>query len=211
MAAASHEEGHPPWEALKNALLNCEGAYSLLAMCEDGMAVARDPMGFRPLCMGKLDDALVFASESCAFDICGAEYIREVEPGEFIVIRDGQEPEHSKIQYAPKKAHCIFELVYFSRPDSLVFGEQVSLIRKRFGARLAQESPADCDVVMPVPDGGMYAALGFAEESGIPFDMGIVRNHYVGRTFINPSEEDRRTAVKVKLNAILYRFSNVIY
>ncbi len=202
LAARSHEQGDAPWEALKNALINCEGAYSLVALCEAGMAAARDPYGFRPLCLGKLDDGYVIASESCAFDLLGAEYIRDVEPGEFLVIDNDGELSSSRISYAPRLAHCIFELVYFARPDSLVFTEDVYGTRKRFGARLAQESPVPADVVMPIPDGGVFAALGYAEEAGIPFDMGIMRNHYVGRTFIQPNAEDRRAAVKVKLNPI---------
>ncbi|NQZ70701.1 MAG: amidophosphoribosyltransferase, partial [Lentisphaeria bacterium] len=202
LAAACHEEDEPPWEALKSALVQCEGAFSIVAMCEDGMAVARDPHGFRPLCMGKLGDSIVFASETCAFDMSGAEYIRDVEPGEFIVVRDGNKIESQKFAFSPISAHCIFELVYFSRPDSIVFGEKVSEVRKRFGAKLAEESPAEVDVVMPVPDGGMFAALGYAHAAGLPFDMGIMRNHYIGRTFIQPSIEDRRTAVKIKLNPI---------
>ncbi len=202
LAARSHEHDDAPWEALKNALINCEGAYSLLALCEDGLAAARDPYGFRPLAMGRQGDSIIFSSETCAFDLLGAEYVRDVEPGEFLVIRADGTQESSTISYAPRRAHCIFELVYFARPDSLVFGEQVYTVRKRFGAQLAKESPVEADVVMPVPDGGMFAALGYAEASGIPFDMGIMRNHYVGRTFIQPNADDRRAAVKVKLNPI---------
>ena len=202
LAARNHEQGTPPWEALRNALINCEGAYSLIALCEDGMAVARDPYGFRPLCVGKLGQSVLFASESCAFDLVGAEYVREVEPGEFILVQSDGKLQSTKFSFAPRQAHCIFELVYFARPDSLVFGEPVSAVRKRFGAQLARETPAAVDVVMPVPDGGLYAALGYAEEAKVPFDMGIMRNHYVGRTFIQPDPEDRRTAVKIKLNPI---------
>ena len=202
LAARHHEQGAPPWEALKAAMAHVEGAYSILALCEDGMAAMRDPYGWRPLAMGRLGDSVVFASETCAFDMVGAEYERDLEPGEIVLVREDGSMHSEFFEYAPRKAFCIFELIYFARPDSLVFGECVYEMRKRLGARLAEESPADVDVVMPLPDGGVYAALGFAEAAGIPFDMGIMRNHYIGRTFIQPSEEDRRTAVRAKLNPI---------
>ncbi len=202
LAARQHQVGQPPWEALMQALKNVEGAYSILAMCEDGVAAIRDPYGWRPLAMGKLGDAYVFASETTAFDILGAEYIRDVEPGEFILVRPDGSMESQYFDFARRRAHCVFELVYFARPDSSIFGEQVYSVRKRFGAKLAEEAPANADVVMPLPDGGVYAAIGYADAAKIPFDMGVVRNHYVGRTFIRPTEEDRRKAVKVKLNPI---------
>ena len=202
LAARQHRSGDKPWDSLARALKNVEGAYSILAMCEDGMAAFRDPYGWRPLVMGKLEGATVFASETTAFDIIGAEYEREVEPGEMILVHKDGRIESSYFDAARRRAHCIFELVYFARPDSWVFNEQVYTVRKAFGAKLAEESPSNADVVMPLPDGGVYAAIGYAEASGIPFDMGIVRNHYVGRTFIRPTEEDRKKAVKVKLNPI---------
>lgn len=202
LAARDHVEGNPPWEALKSALRQCEGAYSIVALCEDGLAVARDPMGFRPLSMGKLGNTYVFASETSAFDMFGAKYVRDVEPGEFIVIANDGSMDSSRISESNKLAHCIFELVYFSRPDSIVFGEEVYRIRKNFGAKMAEEAPVAADVVMPLPDGGTYAALGFADATGIPYDQGIMRNHYVGRTFIQPNAADRRASVKVKLNPI---------
>ena len=203
LAARDHTAGEAPWEALRVALRQCEGAYSIVAMCEAGMAVARDPYGFRPLAIGKLDDAYIFASETSAFDMSGAEYIRDVKPGEFIVVDNDGEMHSSQISYAPRLAHCIFELVYFARPDSRVFTEDVYSVRKRFGAKLAEEAPvANADVVMPLPDGGTYAALGFAEAANISYDQGIMRNHYVGRTFIQPNAADRRATVKIKLNPI---------
>jgi amidophosphoribosyltransferase len=202
LAARQHTMGSPPWEALQAALKQTEGAYSIVALCEDGLAAYRDPYGFRPLIMGHLDDAVVFASESCALDLIGATCERDVEPGEFIIVRPDGTMESGYFDFARRKAHCIFELVYFARPDSHVFGECVYDVRKQFGAKLAEESPVEADVVMPLPDGGIYAALGFAEATGIPFDLGIMRNHYVGRTFIRPSEDDRRAAVRIKLNPI---------
>ncbi|OVE77748.1 amidophosphoribosyltransferase [bacterium F16] len=202
LAARDHFEGQPPWEALKMALRQCEGAYSIVALCEAGMVVARDPYGFRPLCIGKLGDTHVFASETSAFDMFGAEYVRDVEPGEFIVVDNDGHMHSSMIASAPRRAHCMFELVYFARPDSIIFGEEVYRVRKNFGARMAEESPVEADVVMPLPDGGTYAALGYADATGIPYDQGIMRNHYVGRTFIQPNAADRRASVKVKLNPV---------
>ena len=203
LAARNHTVGQPPWDALKAALRQVEGAYSIVALCEDGLVAVRDPYGFRPLVMGKLGDSVVFASESSAFDMVGAKYEREVQPGEFILVKENGQVESCIFHLAPRKAQCIFELIYFSRPDSVVFGECVYSIRKRFGAKLAKEMPADVDIVMPVPDGGIYAALGYAEASGIPFDLGIMRNHYVGRTFINPNQANRVLAVQIKLNPIV--------
>ncbi len=202
LAARSHQMGSGPWDSLKSALKNVEGAFSIVALCEAGMIAARDPYGFRPLAMGKIGDAVVFASETSAFDMIGAVYERDVEPGEFIIARADGTIESSYFDFARRKAHCIFELIYFARPDSKVFGEHVYHVRKEFGRKLAEEAPVDVDVVMPVPDGGIYAALGYAEASGIPFDMGIMRNHYIGRTFIQPNQEARVSAVKVKLNPI---------
>jgi amidophosphoribosyltransferase len=202
IAARHHHAGQPPWEALEYALRNVEGAYSVVALCEDGLLVARDPHGFRPLAMGRLDGAYVFASETCAFDMIGAKYERDVKPGELILVRGDGKLQSRQFSYSPRCAHCIFELIYFARPDSRVFGESVYAMRKRFGAQLAAEHPVDADIVVPVPDSGMYAALGYAEASGIPFELGIMRNHYVGRTFIQPLPADRRTAVNLKLNPI---------
>ncbi|HCE46085.1 MAG TPA: amidophosphoribosyltransferase [Lentisphaeria bacterium] len=202
IAAHHHKAGDLPWDALEYALKNIEGAYSIVGLCEDGMIAARDPFGFRPLCMGKLDDTVIFASETSALDIVGAKYVRDIEPGEIVHVSNDGNIRSKFFAFSKKRAHCIFELVYFSRPDSRVFTESVYEIRKNFGRQLAKECPVKADIVVPVPDSGMYAALGYSEASGIPFDLGIMRNHYVGRTFIKPSPEDRKTAVNMKLNPI---------
>jgi amidophosphoribosyltransferase len=193
--------------ALTDALLRVRGAYSIVLLAGDRVLAARDPQGFRPLTIGKLrlpDDsgtALVVASETCAFDLIDAETVRDVEPGEVVVLDTGG---IASASYAMgrRTAYCIFEHVYFSRPDSVVFGKSVADSRRQFGRSLAREHPAKADVVVPVPDSGMYAALGFAEESGIPYAMGLVRNHYVGRTFIEPKQSIRHFGVKVKLNPV---------
>jgi amidophosphoribosyltransferase len=187
-------------EKLIDALKRVEGAYSLVALTSKKLIGARDPLGVRPLVLGKLDDAWILASETCAFDIIGAEFVRDVAPGEMVVItKDGIESLHP---FAPKpRRFCIFEYVYFARPDSNVEGKNVYDVRKRIGAELAHESPAAADIVVPVPDSGVPAALGFAEASGIPFELGIIRNHYVGRTFIEPSDRIRHLGVKLKHNA----------
>jgi amidophosphoribosyltransferase len=188
-------------EALIESLLQLRGAYSLLLLTQDQMIGVRDPHGFRPLCVGKLDGSYVFASETCALDLIQAEYIRDVEPGEILII--DKKGLHSLKPFPPTKTSlCIFEFVYFARPDSHVFGESVYQARKRLGRELALEQPVECDLVIPMPDSGNCAALGFAEASGIPFEMGIIRNHYVGRTFIQPSQTSRDLGVKVKLNPV---------
>jgi len=203
LAAQHHQEGDTPWKALEYALQNVEGAFSVVALCEDGLMVARDPNGFRPLALGKLqDETIVIASETCAFDMMGAKYERDIRPGEMLIITHDGKVESKQFAEPARISHCIFEHVYFSRPDSLVFEDCVYSIRKKFGAQLAKEYPVDADIVMPVPDSGTYAALGFAEASEIPFEMGIMRNHYIGRTFIKPSPEDRKAAVNLKLNPI---------
>lgn len=202
IAARYHKAGNPPWDALEYALRNVEGAFSIVALCEKGLCAARDPFGFRPLCMGTVGEAIVFASETSAFDMIGAKYERDVKPGEIIYVSEKGSIKSKMLSYGKRKAHCIFELIYFSRPDSMVFGESVFLTRKLFGRKLAEEHPVDADIIVPVPDSGMYAALGFSEASGIPFELGIMRNHYVGRTFIRPSQDDRRAAVNIKLNPI---------
>jgi amidophosphoribosyltransferase len=203
LAARRHNPGETPWRALCSALSDAEGAFSLVALCEDGLVACRDPNGFRPLVMGRSEEgAVVFSSETCAFDMTGTTYEREVLPGEFIHVGLDGRITSKFLPRAQRQAFCIFELIYFSRPDSVVFGECVYNVRKEFGRRLAREAPCDADVVMPIPDGGIYAALGYAEESGLPFDLGIMRNHYVGRTFIKPAAADRKAAVKIKLNPI---------
>jgi amidophosphoribosyltransferase len=183
------------------ALSQLEGAYSLVLMLDDILVGARDPRGWRPLCLGKLDGAYVLASETCALDLIDAEYVRDIEPGEIVFIsKKGLE----SIKPFPKCKHacCIFEFIYFARPDSNIFGKNVYITRKRLGRQLAREYPVDADLVMSVPDSGNYAAVGFAEESKIPLDTGIIRNHYIGRTFIQPSQLVRDFRVKVKLNPI---------
>jgi amidophosphoribosyltransferase len=187
--------------AIADALNQVEGAYSLLLLTRDEIYAIRDPRGFRPLCLGRLNGAWVAASETCAFDLIDAEYVREVEPGEMVRIsRSGLE----SIRFAPEKPHqyCIFEHVYFARPDSVVFGRPVNESRERLGRLLAQEHPAQADLVTPVPDSGVPAAIGFAAESGIPFQMGLIRNHYIGRTFIEPEQAIRDFGVKLKLNPV---------
>jgi amidophosphoribosyltransferase len=187
--------------ALADALSQVEGAYSLLLLTREEMYAIRDPRGFRPLILGRIDGAWVAASESCAFDLIDAEYVREVEPGEMVRIsRGGIE----SIRFAPEKHHqyCIFEHVYFSRPDSVVFGRPVNQSREQLGRLLAREHPVDADMVTPVPDSGVPAAVGYAAESGIPFRMGLIRNHYVGRTFIEPEQAIRDFGVRLKLNPI---------
>ncbi len=187
--------------ALADALNQVEGAYSLLVLTRDEMYALRDPRGFRPLALGKLDGAWVVASETCAFDLIGATYVRDVEPGEMLRIsRAGMESLH----FAPEKPlqQCIFEHVYFSRPDSLVFGRVVEQSREMLGRMLAREHGVPADIVVPVPDSGVPAAVGYSQESGVPFRMGLIRNHYVGRTFIEPQQSIRDFGVKLKLNPV---------
>ncbi len=187
--------------ALGDALNQVEGAYSLLVLTREELYAVRDPRGFRPLCLGRLGSAWVVASETCAFDLIGAEYVREIEPGEMLRIsKSGLESLH----FAPEKQHqhCIFEHVYFARPDSLVFGRSVDTSREMLGRLLAREHPADADLVVPVPDSGVPAAIGYALESGLPFRMGLIRNHYIGRTFIEPEQAIRDFGVKLKLNPV---------
>ena len=188
-------------DRLVDALRLVEGAYALIVMTPTGMIACRDPLGIRPLVMGKLGDAVVFASESVAFDVVGAELIREVEPGEMIQVDlEGKANSvHPFGQHKPRP--CIFEHVYFSRPDSQFAGQSVYEARKAIGQQLALEAPADVDLVVPVPDSGVPAAIGYAQESGVPFELGIIRSHYVGRTFIQPSDSARHAGVKRKHNA----------
>lgn len=188
-------------DRLIDALRLVEGAYALIVMTPEGMIACRDPLGIRPLVMGKMGDAVVFASESVAFDVVGAEFIREVEPGEMIQVN--LEGKTSTLRpFGDHKARpCIFEHVYFSRPDSHFAGRSVYEARKAIGAELAKESPCDVDLVVPVPDSGVPAAIGFAQASGLPFELGIIRSHYVGRTFIQPSDTARHSGVKRKHNA----------
>ncbi len=192
--------------ALRDALLQIEGAFSLVFLAQDHIIVARDPYGFRPLAMGTLElpggkSAVVFASETCAFDLINATYTGDVEPGEMVIVGpEGMTREYYTRPETP--AHCSFEHVYFSRPDSIVFGKPVAESRERMGRLLAREHPAEADVIVPVPDSGVAAAIGYASESGIPYRQALIRNHYVGRTFIEPSQAIRDFGVKLKLNPV---------
>jgi len=206
LIALSKEQTLP--EAIADALRRVEGAFSLVMISPDRIFAARDPRGFRPLAMGRIpaqgsekQDTIVFASETCAFDLIGATFERDVKPGELVII--GPEGVSSR-SYAPEQAQssCIFEHVYFSRPDSLVFGRAVQDSREELGRQLAREAPAEADIVVPVPDSGVTAAMGFAAESGIPFRFGLIRNHYVGRTFIEPRQSVRDFGVKLKINPV---------
>ncbi len=188
--------------AIKESFACIRGAYSLLLMTPDTLIAVRDPNGFRPLCLGRMSNGThVVASETCALDLITAEYIREVEPGEVLIInKDGIE---SIFPWPPRrKSFCIFEQVYFARPDSDIFGSNVYAVRKRMGEILAREAKIDADFVMPFPDSGNYAAIGYSQASGIPLEMGMIRNHYVGRTFIQPSQAMRDFSVRVKLNPV---------
>jgi amidophosphoribosyltransferase len=188
-------------DRLTEALSVVKGAYSAVFLTETRMVAVRDPNGFRPLALGRLNDAYVVASETCAFDLIEAEFIREIEPGEMIVIN-----KHGLTSYKPFPATqatpCIFEFIYFARPDSTIFGHQVYQVRKQFGRQLAIEHPVDADLVIAVPDSGVPAAIGYAEQAGKPFELGLIRNHYVGRTFIEPQQSIRHFGVKLKLNPV---------
>ncbi len=188
-------------EAVIESVSQARGAFSLLLLTKDLLIAVRDPHGFRPLALGQLGDAFIVCSETCALDLIGATYIRDVEPGEVLVI--GEHGLRSIKPFGPARlAHCIFEHVYFARPDSYVFGQSVNEIRTNFGRCLAKESPIPADVVVPIPDSGMCAATGYAEAAGLPMHIGLIRNHYVGRTFIQPQQSIRHFSVKVKLNPV---------
>ncbi len=188
-------------ERIVDALSHVQGSYSLLIITEEELIAVRDPHGFRPLSLAELDGGYVVASETCAFDLIEATYIRDVAPGEMVVISNKGITSSFPFK-AADPSHCIFEFIYFARPDSMVFGQNVYTIRKNFGRQLARETMIDADVVIPVPDSGVPAALGYAEEAGIPFDTGLIRNHYVGRTFIEPRQSIRHFGVKIKLNPV---------
>jgi amidophosphoribosyltransferase len=186
-------------DQLAQALTRVRGAYSLLVLTAQGILAVRDPSGFRPLTLGRLGDTWLLASETCALDLLEAEVVRDVEPGEIVVVDD--RGVHSLKPFRPaERLQCVFEYVYFARPDSILWGQNVHRVRKAMGHQLAREHPAEADVVIPVPDSGVGAALGFSEESGLPYDSGLIRNHYVGRTFIEPQQGIRHFGVKVKLN-----------
>jgi len=206
LIALSREHTLP--EAMADALRRVDGAFSLVMMSADRIFAARDPRGFRPLAMGRIPatdgharDTIVFASETCAFDLIGAEYVRDVKPGELIVVGPEEITSRFYSTSAPQSS-CIFEHVYFSRPDSVVFGRAVQTSRENLGRQLAKESPVEADLVVPVPDSGVTAAVGYAAESGLPFRFALIRNHYVGRTFIEPSQSVRDFGVKLKLNPV---------
>jgi amidophosphoribosyltransferase len=188
--------------AFIDALGQVQGAYAVALLAPGKIFAARDPYGFRPLVLGKLDDVYAVSSETCAFDLIGAETVREIGAGEVIVIEKDKGVRVVRQARAEREARCIFEHVYFARPDSVVFGNSVADVRQKFGAQLARECPVDADIVVPVPDSGVFAALGYAQEARIPFQYGLVRNHYVGRTFIEPKQSIRSFGVKVKLNPV---------
>ncbi len=189
-------------KAVKNAMKRLKGAFSLIVMSPNKMIVARDPWGFRPLSIGKRDKAILFSSETCAFDAIDAEFVRDVEPGEIITVEDGEMRFDTELCNTQKTSLCIFEHIYFARPDSTIAGEVVHECRKRAGAFLAMQSPVDADIVIGVPDSGLSAAQGYSEYSGIPIDTGFIKNKYIARTFIKPTQADREIAVKLKLNVL---------
>jgi len=200
-----HMLAKPSYANLEDALVDVfarlEGSFSLVMTDGSQVIGARDPWGIRPLCIGKLGGAYVLASETCALDLMQASYVRDVEPGEVVFLNESG---LRSVRFAEsgRRAHCIFEYIYFGRPDSLVFGHNVHMVRKNLGATLAREAPADADLVIAIPDSGNSAALGYAHESGLPYDSGFTRNHYIGRTFIQPSQFIRDFSVRIKLNPI---------
>src|SRR6266852_3982513 len=188
-------------DAIAEVLRDTEGAFSMLFLTPTELIAIRDPRGFRPLALGRLGDAWVVATETCAFDLIDAQYVRDVEPGEMLVIdHEGLRSSHPLPEQKPSM--CLFEHVYFARPDSLIYGQSVNESRHRMGAQLAIEQPADADVVVPVPDSGTVAAIGYSAQSGVRFRFGLVRNHYVGRTFIEPRQSIRSFGVRIKLNPV---------
>lgn len=190
-------------EAVQKAVAKIKGAYSLVLLtCKGEVIGVKDPNGFRPLALGKLHGHYVLSSETCAFDLVQAEFVRELEPGEIVIINEDGVTSIKHEPPMPKRSLCIFEYIYFARPDSTIFGRNVYQMRKDLGRSLAKEAPVDADFVMPFPDSGNYAAIGYAEESGIPFEMAMIRNHYVGRSFIQPTQSMRDFAVRVKLNPV---------
>lgn len=198
----AHSRGDTLLSRIIDALSQVRGAFSVVLLTDDGVIACRDPHGFRPLCLGRIKDSWLVASETCAFDLIGAEAVREIEPGELVVLnQDGVKSYKPFTKVDPAK--CVFEYIYFARPDSKIFGDKaVYLTRKALGRQLAKEAPVKADIVIPVPDSGVPAALGFAEGSGIPFENGLIRNHYIGRTFIEPEQAIRHFGVKIKLNAV---------
>lgn len=198
---ARNLNGNSLEEAVAQACSRIKGAYSLIILANNKLIALRDPLGFRPLCLGRMGDSYVLASETCAFDLLEAEHLRCIEPGEMVIIEDRCLKSIRFADVTPSKS-CIFELVYFARPDSVVFGTEVYSARKTMGETLAREAPVDGDYIMPFPDSGMYAAVGYAQASGLPFELAMIRNHYIGRTFIQPSQDMRDFGVRVKLNPV---------
>ena len=200
----ARSKGRDLADVVRDSLSEMRGSYSLLVMTKDTLIAVRDPLGFRPLCIGQLDDAWLVASESCAFDIIGGTYLHDVSPGEMIILQKGKELQSIQAfnRHHEPCRQCIFELIYFARPDSVVFGQNVMQVRRALGRQLAKEHPADADIVISIPDSANCHALGYAEASGIPYDIGLIRNHYVGRTFIEPRQSIRDFGVKVKHNPV---------
>ncbi len=188
-------------DSIVDALAQVRGAYSLVFLTKDLLVGVRDPMGFRPLSLGRLEKSFILTSETTALDLVSAEFVRDIEPGEVVVVEGGSVRSYKPFHEAPQNS-CIFEYVYFARPDSLLWGRNVSRVRKRLGQELAREAPAEADIVVPIPDSGVYAAMGYATETGIPYDHGLVRSHYIGRTFIEPSQSIRHFGVRLKLNPV---------
>jgi amidophosphoribosyltransferase len=199
LIALSHENA--TLDRLISSLRRVEGSYSIVVLTDKELIAARDPYGFRPLVLGKLKDSFVISSETCAFDLVEASYVREIEPGEIIHISREGIKSHTPFK-KERPRYCIFEYIYFARPDSYMFGRTVYSVRKALGKELARETHVEADMVIPIPDSGIGAAIGYAQETGIPFELGLIRNHYVGRTFIEPEESIRHFGVKLKLNAI---------
>ena len=199
MVARSREEQIV--DRVIEALRQIRGAYSLVMATEDRILAARDPHGFRPLCLGQYGDAWIITSESCALDIISARYIRDIEPGELVVIDANGLRTYSSLP-EQRKSFCIFEYIYFSRPDSIIFGDNVDKTRRKLGKQLAIEHPADADIVIAVPDSSNTAALGYSHQSGIKHEIGLIRNHYVGRTFITPGQDSRASKVRLKFNPV---------
>jgi amidophosphoribosyltransferase len=197
----ARSKAHSVEEALTESISQIRGAYSFVLLTKNRMIAARDPHGFRPLVLGKLGDAHIVCSETCALDLIDAKYVRDIEPGEIVIVSDGGLRSIKPFPEMPK-SHCVFEHVYFARPDSYVFGRSVNEVRTNLGRILARESSVPADVVVPIPDSGVCAAIGYAEQSGLPLQMGLIRNHYVGRTFIQPQQSIRHFSVKVKLNPV---------
>lgn len=196
-------------ESISETMKKIRGAYSVLLLYQDTLIAFRDPWGFRPLCLGMFNGGYIIASETCAFDLIGAQYLREIEPGEILVItKEGPKSFYPFKKEKHPRAHCVFEFIYFARPDSLIFNKNVYLVRKNLGKNLYKECPLEADFVMPFPDSGNYAAIGYAQASGIFLEFAMIRNHYIGRTFIEPSQKLRDISVKMKLNPVKEMIKN---